>query len=100
MNTKKVGVCLWMGLLAWAPHLAWTAGADARLADAVMRSERETVRSLLQQKNDVNATQTEGMTALHWAVRGDRADTAQFLVRSGPKVNAAARNGGTPLYLA
>ncbi len=81
MNTKKLGVCLWMGLLVWAPRLAWAAGADARLADAVMRSDRETVRSLLQQKIDVNATQPDGMTALHWAVRADDVETAQLLLR-------------------
>ena len=71
MNTKRLGVCLWMGLPVWAPRLAWAARADARLADAVMRADRETVRSLLQQKIDVNATQPDGMTALHWAVRAD-----------------------------
>ena len=100
MNTKKLGMCLWMGLLVGAPHLAWAAGADARLADAVMRADRETVRSLLGQKIDVNATQPDGMTALHWAVRADDIDTVQLLLRSGAKVNAATRYGVTPLYLA
>ena len=40
------------------------------------------------------------MTALHWAVRGDDADTAQMLIRAGANVNAANRYGITPLSLA
>ena len=47
------------------------AGSDLRLTDAVMRADREAVRTLLQQKIDVNAGQPDGTTALHWAVRRD-----------------------------
>jgi ankyrin len=93
-------VKLLLGLALSSANLATAAGGDTRLPDAAMRSDRETVRSLLQQKIDVNATQPDGMTALHWAVRADDFDTAQLLIRSGAKVNAATRYGVTPLYLA
>jgi ankyrin len=73
---------------------------DARLADAVMRADQQTIRSLLQQKADVNATQADGMTALHWAARQNDLETAQLLLRAGAKPNAATRYGVTPLYFA
>ena len=40
------------------------------------------------------------MTALHWAVYNDDAETAGRLVRSGANVNAANRYGVPPLSLA
>lgn len=97
MRKKSFGVGLWIGVLLSAVSLG-AAGGDARLADAVMRADRDTVRSLLQQKTDVNAPQPDGMTALHWAVRQDDLETAQLLIRAGAKVDASTRYGVTPLY--
>jgi len=74
--------------------------ADSRLADAAMAPDRETVRSLLKQKVDVNAPQPDGTTALHWAVRQDDLETADLLIRAGANVKAANRFGATPLSLA
>ena len=51
---------------------------DLRLADAGMRGDIDAVRSLLQQKVDVNAAQGDGMTALHWAVYRDDLDMARM----------------------
>lgn len=96
---RKQNLALFLGLILCGPNLL-AAGGDARLADAVMKSDHETVRSLLQQKSDVNAAQPDGMTALHWAVRADDIDLSQLLIRSGAKVNAVTRYGVTPLYLA
>ena len=65
MDTKRVAVGLAIGvLLAGGLAVIQAAPGDARLADAVMRSDRDAVRTLLQQKTDVNATQVDGMTAL------------------------------------
>src|SRR5438046_8299965 len=55
------------------------AGTD--LADAAMKGNKAAVRSLLQKKADVNAAQTDGTTALHWAVRLDDLETAELLIR-------------------
>jgi len=81
-----------------APTIA--AGGDVRLADAVMHSDRDTVRSLIQQKADVNAAQPDGMTALHWAVRQNDLDTAQMLLRAGARPDTATRYGVTPFHFA
>jgi ankyrin repeat protein len=87
-----LGVVLSAGLSA--------AGSDLRLTDAVMRADREAVRTLLQQKIDVNASQPDGTTALHWAVRRDDVELSQMLIRAGASVTAATRYGVTPLHLA
>ena len=76
------------------------AATKADLADAAMRGDRTAVRSLLQQKADVNAAQIDGATALHWAVYNDDLETAQTLIQAGAKPDAANREGITPLYLA
>ena len=87
-------------LMLAATSYSFAAGADARLADAVMRADRDAIRSLLQQKSDVNATQADGMTALHWATRMNDLETAQALIRAGAKPDVATRYGVTPIYLA
>jgi ankyrin repeat protein len=87
-------------LMLAAASYSFGAGADARLADAVMRADREAIRSLLQQKPDVNATQADGMTALHWAARMNDLETAQALIRAGAKPDVATRYGVTPIYFA
>jgi len=66
-----------------------------------MRGDTATVRRLIRQGIDVNAPQTDGMTALHWAAqRGDSGITS-MLVYAGSRVDAITRNGNyTPLHLA
>jgi ankyrin repeat protein len=89
-----------LGVLILSISLNGLAADEARLADAAMRSDREAIRSLLQQKADVNAPQPDGTTALHWAVRQNDLETTRLLIRSGAKVDTATRYGVTPLYLA
>jgi ankyrin repeat protein len=86
-----------LGLLASAISLS-AAGGSA-LIDAVKAGNRAAVRTLVT-RSTVNATEADGMTALHWAVRADDADTVQLLVRAGANVSAANRYGITPLSLA
>src|SRR5438093_1029313 len=76
------------------------AAPSSDLADAAMNRNKDAVRSLLQKKADVNATQIDGTTALHWAVRADDLETAELLIRAGANASATNRYGVTPLYLA
>lgn len=76
------------------------AETDARLADAAMKRDVAAVRSLLNQKVDVNAPGRDGTPALHWMVRVDDLETARLLIRAGASVKLADRYGVTPLYLA
>src|SRR5271166_2056226 len=45
--------------------------ADLRLIDAVKNTDTKAVRSLLALHADVNATEADGFTALHWAAQRD-----------------------------
>src|SRR5438128_476805 len=84
-------------VLLWAAN-AKSAGSD--LADAAMNRDISVVRSLLRQKADVNATQADGATALHWAVQLDDLQMADVLIQAGANVKATNRFGITPLSLA
>ena len=76
-------------------------GADAPVADAAMSGDVERVRTLLGDGADVNATQGDGMSALHWAAFHDDRALAQLLLEAQANVAAATRVGAiTPLSLA
>ncbi|HTW38403.1 MAG TPA: ankyrin repeat domain-containing protein [Steroidobacteraceae bacterium] len=77
-----------------------TLAAASDLADAVMQQDAARVRALLAHHADVNATQPDGSTALHWAAyRGD-ARTAAALLAAGAHPNVRMDTGMTPLILA
>ncbi len=97
---KDARVGLWIALALAAARLAAAGVDDARVADAVMRADRAGVRTLLAQGANVNATQPDGTTALHWAARMGDVDTAKLLLKAGAKASAATRYGVTPLHLA
>src|SRR5947207_2340718 len=77
---------------------AQSAGSD--VADAAMNRDLSGVRSLLRQKADVNAPQSDGATALHWAVQNDDLEMADVLIQAGANVKSANRFEVTPLAIA
>lgn len=74
--------------------------ATSEVADAAMRSQKDRVISLIQQKADLNAPQADGTTALHWAVRADDLALVDSLLKAGADVKAVNRAGVNALYLA
>src|SRR5438045_3811828 len=86
-------------LLASSGSIARAAG-DTRLADAAMKRDVAAVRTLLDQKIDVNAPGADGTPALHWLVRVDDFDTARRLIRAGADASKPNRYGVTPMALA
>ena len=74
--------------------------SESPLADAVERGETSSILALLDQGSDINATQADGMTALHWAAHRDDLEAAERLVEKGADVQAANRYSVTPLSLA
>ncbi len=86
--------------LSLAAGVAFSAPADARLAQAVKNGDKATTASLLQQKVNVNSAEADGTTALHWAVRADDLALVDKLIAGGANVKTANRYGVTPLYLA
>jgi ankyrin repeat protein len=82
--------------LLWATA-SGAAGPDLRLVEAVRSQDQQQVRTLLNQRIDVNARAGDGSTALLWATHWNALETAQLLVRAGADANAANDFRMTPL---
>lgn len=75
--------------------------SNAPVADAAMRGETDTVRTLLRGGADVNAAQGDGMTALHWTALNGDTETMDILLYAGASMASLTRLGSyTPLHLA
>ncbi|HEY7387570.1 MAG TPA: ankyrin repeat domain-containing protein [Bryobacteraceae bacterium] len=72
--------------------------ASSPIADAAMNHDNATVRRLLAQKADVNASQPDGTTALMWAARAGDPEMVDLLLAAGANVRAANRDGATAIY--
>ncbi len=79
---------------------AWAAGSEAPLVAAMKTGDLATVRTLVERRVDINATEVDGTSALHWAVRAGDVSTTELLIRAGARVDTANRYGVTPLSLA
>jgi uncharacterized protein len=91
----------WVGCVAAiASSMCFAASSDLRLIQAVKKQDTESVRALLKQHIDLNASQGDGSTALHWAADLDNLTIADLLIRAGARASAANDLGATPLYLA
>ena len=95
---KRLGA-LGIGLVLAVTSTA-AATDDLRLVDAVKNQNTAATRLLLQQDIDVNTSQADGVTPLHWAAHWNDHGTASLLIRAGANVNAANDLGVTPLSLA
>ena len=72
---------------------------DLRLVEAVKRQDTVAVHVLVSEA-DVNATQADGATALHWAAYRDDLATARLLIGAGADAGVSNELGVTPLDLA
>src|SRR5256885_2520147 len=70
------------------------------IADAAMKGDKAAIRTLIQQKADVNAAQIDGATALHWAVYKDDLEMIELLLAAGARADVKNREGITPLHMA
>jgi ankyrin repeat protein len=105
MRRTLINICC-LGALAALPlsvmtHAAPGAAGGAAVVEAAMSGNRDAVRTLLKDGADVNTTQADGMTALHWAAQKGDVDLAKLLLYAGANVKATTRIGGyTPLLMA
>jgi ankyrin repeat protein len=98
MGTERFGIAgLILMLVAGGSAYAQS---GAPLASAAERKDHARLSTLLKQGADVNASQADGMTALHWGVYLDDLPTTTLLIGAGANVKAANRYGVTPLSLA
>ena len=86
-------------ILLLLPGLA-AAGDDLRLVEAVRDRDEQAVAALLKQNVDVDGSQPDGATALHWAAHWNDLSITDLLIRAGAEINVANRYGATPLWLA
>ena len=78
-----------------------TTPAETPVADAAEHNDAQSVRYLLQHGEDVNAAQSDGLTALHWAAINNNLEVTEILLYAGGSVKSTTRVGGyTPLHLA
>lgn len=95
---NKVAALLVAMLMAQAPG---TPVAESPVADAAQRGDADAVRMLLRDGADVNAAQSDGTSALHWAAVRAEVPIIEVLLYAGANTEATTRLGGyTPLHLA
>lgn len=92
---RIIGGCLLMTVMS--THLY---AGISDVADGAMNKNRGAVLKLLSQGSNVNGSQVDGTTALHWAANWDDLELADLLIRAGANVKATNRAGATPMYLA
>ena len=89
-----------VALVPFLAVLVIGAAARPRIIDAAKHADRALLLSMVERKDDVNVTDADGTTALHWASYNDDRESADLLIRAGARVNAANDLGATPLWLA
>jgi ankyrin repeat protein len=75
-------------------------GVRPPLLDAARSGDTTELRALLKQGANVNASDGDGTTPLHWASYRDDLEAADLLMRAGANVNATNDLGATPLWSA
>jgi len=70
------------------------------LIEAVKQGDLVKVRALLSEQTNVNASEPDGTTALHWAAHLGDASALDLLITAGGDWKVATRNGATPFSLA
>ncbi len=88
---------VWIGM---ALSLVTLSAADLRLIEAVKKQDSKAVRDLISQRADVNASEPDGFTALHWAAQRNNLELAEALLTAGAKADAVSRYKVTPMALA
>jgi uncharacterized protein len=91
---------LWLCLCLFAVIPVLHAAVRPPLSEAAKNGDKDSLRSLLQKGANVNATEGDGSTALHWASYRDDLEAVDILLRAGAKINIANDLGATPLWAA
>ena len=74
--------------------------AEAQLLEAVKAGDQATVSARIAEGADVNASEADGTTPLHWAAYNSDVAITELLLGAGASARAANRYGVQPLSLA
>ena len=94
-TARSLWVLLLISFLA-----ACTCAENLTLVNAVESQDWPLAKKLLHDNAAVNQAQPDGMTALHWAVYRNHAETVERLLQANADANAKTRYGVTPLVIA
>jgi ankyrin repeat protein len=72
-------------------------GPGSSLTDAIQSGNRTAALEMIAKGADVNAAESDGTTALHWAVHRDDVDLVEKLIKAGAKPNRKNDYGATPM---
>jgi ankyrin repeat protein len=89
-----------MPVFASQPAAPKPTGEGGPLIEAVKKQDVQAVRTLLKQQGNINATEADGFTALHWAAQRNDMQLVELLLGAGANAKASTRYNITPLYLA
>ncbi len=67
------------------------------LPEAIQSGNRSAAMEMISRGVDVNIAESDGTTALHWAVHRDDVDLVERLIRAGAKVNRTNDYGSSPM---
>ena len=96
---KSLGLAVMVVALTISALAAQTTSSG--VVTAAERGDTEALRTLLKDGADVNATQGDGMTALHWTALNGDLKTMNVLMYAGAAIDPLTRVGRyTPLHLA
>ena len=100
-KTLTIGLSIGAMIALNLATLTHAAVGGTAFVEAAMNGNRDAIRSLLKDGADVNTTQADGMTALHWAAQKGDVELAKMLLYASANLKATTRIGGyTPLLIA
>ncbi len=95
-KTTLVGTTLAVVLLAGIASAADILAVPL-LVEAAKSGNRAAAIALIEKKVNVNASESDGTTALHWAAHNNDADLLDRLIRAGADAKAKNEFGATPM---
>ena len=98
VRARFVGTCLFA--LVFASGVGTVVADTLPLTAAVKKMDVDLARRLVKQGANVNASEGDGATALHWASYRDSIALVDLLLGAGAKINTANDLGATPLWIA
>ncbi len=94
---------MWVARLAVAALALSSIAAtsvERRIVEAAKQADPQTLRTLLENGANPSASESDGTTALHWAVYHDDLESVDALIRAGADVSAVNDLGATPMWAA